>query len=579
MTEAKYLQQNLHDRCTEIGYKWAYQLAHSKGLAGIKVSQEQLTGWTRTLINACFEDVKVGETQPATKIGTGLSNLCGGREVGLAKSLATLTGELLAEYPGSTSPLFKARVGAVLGHLTIGFFHGQRLPPGNVSPPFYSDQSIAPISSETTTLSESQLRLENLARIQSLELAAVNQKLHQELMERRQTEDMLRQHNQGLTLVNRVSHSLISTLNLEKVLNIIMVELYKLLPIAAYSVWLIDDDTNQLVCRQATLGHQETMVGWRLDMGQGVAGWVAASNMGVIVHDTRRDDRHFKEIDRALDYEVRSMLSVPVRGREEVVGVLQVVDTRPSQFTTSQLELVESLADAAGIAIENAKLYEQTRQEADHQAVLLREVDHRIKNNLSVLNSMLRLKLGRITPDRLSYEAIIEDVINQIQSLTTVHNLLSASDWGALPVDELARRVIESSLRLLSPGQYVLVEVSPSTVWVAANQAHEMALIINELVTNSVKHALPELSGPLQIEVCVTQDNQLAKFKYRDNGPGYQPETILMNQSHFGLGLELIQQIVVHSLEGQLTIANDNGAVTTIMFENAAEKPAVKVTG
>jgi two-component sensor histidine kinase/putative methionine-R-sulfoxide reductase with GAF domain len=569
MTTKTFFQQELFHRGGEISLKWAYQLAHCDELTGIKVSQEQIIHWTQILTTACFEGVAGAAVQSVPEVGADLANLCMGREIGLSKSLAVLSTEFLTTLPQQEQQQYQERVAVVLGELAIGFFRKQfpsSLPSGfPVSSPF-AHSNVAPTTAAAATISESQQRLANLTEIQSLELSAVNEKLRQELIERRQTEDMLRQYNQELSLVNRVSQTMISTLNLEKVLNIMMVELHKLLPVAAYSVWLIDGDTNQLVCCQATVGHQETMVGWRLDLGQGVAGWVAVNNMAIIVHDTRRDDRHFKEIDRVLDFEVRSILSVPVRGRTGVIGVFQVVDTKPSQFTTVQLELVETLADAAGIAIENAKLYEQTRREVEHQAVLLREVDHRIKNNLSVLNSMIRLKLGRSVQERSSYEAITEDVINQIQSLTIVHNLLSASDWGALLMDQLARRVIESTLRLLSPGHYVLVEISPSDVWIAADQSHEIALIINELVTNSVKHALPQLEVPMKLSVRTDRNDQMVRFEYRDNGPGYQPETVLLDEEYDGLGLELLQQIVVHSLDGYLTISNDNGAVTVIEF-------------
>ncbi|MCB9104904.1 MAG: GAF domain-containing protein [Anaerolineales bacterium] len=113
----------------------------------------------------------------------------------------------------------------------------------------------------------------------------------------------------------------------------------------------------ELVCRQAIGPHRETVQGWRLAPGEGIAGWVAQTGESLIVPDLAADQRHFKGVDQRIGLDLRSLISVPLkRVSYGVIGVLHVLDEQVNRFNITDLVLVESLAVTATVAIENAQL-------------------------------------------------------------------------------------------------------------------------------------------------------------------------------------------------------------------------------
>ncbi len=163
-----------------------------------------------------------------------------------------------------------------------------------------------------------------------------------------------------LTMINLAGQAFNSTLDPDNVLIVVLEEVRRLLDVVACSVWLLDAQTGELVCRQAVGPQSEMMHGWRLAPGEGLAGWVAYNGESLIVPDAMTDERHFKDIDRLTGLALRSIIGVALRVHDSVIGVLQVVDTQVNRFSSTDLTLIESLATAAAIAIENARLYAET---------------------------------------------------------------------------------------------------------------------------------------------------------------------------------------------------------------------------
>ncbi len=505
-------------------------------------------------------------------IGQRLAGLSCGYPEALPLTIAALNMHFFdGDDPAKTEALAD-RMAWLMGHITTGYF---QLYAADESLMLPASQAPNPGPFSLTLAHMSRVRLENLKRMQVIELEMVNHKLRQELAERRHVEQSLRHYNQELSKVTLAGQNVTSVLDVEQVLQTILAELHRLIKVFAYSVWLVDPDTGELVCRQATEAHRQTIVGWRLQPGQGIVGWVVAHDETVLVNDTREDERHYKKIDSALKLEVRSILSAPLRGRYGVIGVLQIIDQQPNRFSPTDQMLLQTLARSAGVAIENATLYEQTRREADAKTALLREVNRRVATNLASINSILNLKRNRIqnaTPT--DYQLITEEVVNQVQSLTIVYSLMSATNSPTIPLVELTSRVINASLKVLAPKKYVSVNVVPADVQITAGQAHELALVINELVTNSVKHALPNITGALKITVNLEQHQNFARLTFADNGPGYPSSLLKAATFHDNLGLELIQTVARSSLNGTFRIFNDAGATTTIEFEQSRPETA-----
>jgi len=191
-----------------------------------------------------------------------------------------------------------------------------------------------------------------------------------------------RQMKQNLIMLNKVGRNLSSTLDLDEVLSILLEEVKVLLDVVACSVWLIDPQTDELVCHQATGDGHDIVRGWRLAPGEGLVGWCTHHKESLIVADARADERHFSGVDDRTGLTSRAILTIPLETKERAIGVLQVVDATADRFKTSHLQLLESVTASTALAIENARLYAQAqreitrRKQAEHT---LRESEKRFR--------------------------------------------------------------------------------------------------------------------------------------------------------------------------------------------------------
>ena len=192
--------------------------------------------------------------------------------------------------------------------------------------------------------------------------------------ERKLGDEALRQRNRELALLNRAGHLLSSTLELDRVLATVLEEMCGLLSVTAGSVWLVDSASHELVCEQATGPHREIALGCRLVVGEGLAGWVVSNGESLVVPDALVDDRHFEGIDQQTGLVLRTILGVPLRVNEQIIGVLQMMDHETDRLCVEDLALIEPLAASAAIAIENARLY---RELVNHTGTLEQQVQKR----------------------------------------------------------------------------------------------------------------------------------------------------------------------------------------------------------
>jgi len=190
-----------------------------------------------------------------------------------------------------------------------------------------------------------------------------NTQLQQKITERRQTEEDLQQRNRRLLLLNQVGQMFGSSLELEQVLETALGEIQRLLDAFSISFWLITPETGELVCIHVKGPGSDHLIHWRLAPGQGITGWVVEHGESVLVPDTWTDERHLRNVDEQTGVTVRSMISVPLRVKETVIGVLDLVDPRVNHFTQNDVMFLEPIAAEAAIAIENARLYTIAQQE------------------------------------------------------------------------------------------------------------------------------------------------------------------------------------------------------------------------
>ncbi|MEM5947731.1 sigma 54-interacting transcriptional regulator [Spirochaetia bacterium 38H-sp] len=133
------------------------------------------------------------------------------------------------------------------------------------------------------------------------------------------------------------------------------------------SLLLLNKELNRLYFEIALGVKGSEVKRFSLKPGEGIAGWVAKHNKSLIVNDVEDDPRHFPEIDKETGYRTKSILAVPMRVREECVGVIEVLNKKGGRpFDQSDLEWLEVFANQAGIAIQNAKYLQKIHDEINH---------------------------------------------------------------------------------------------------------------------------------------------------------------------------------------------------------------------
>ena len=204
----------------------------------------------------------------------------------------------------------------------------------------------------------------------------------------------------------------------------------------------------------------------------------------------------------------------------------------------------------------------QTQRDAQTKAELLKEVNHRVKNSLLAILGLAATEQRHLSAEEKPVvRRFTENFRRRIGGLLQAHQLLSASQWAPLPVNQLAWKTIQSALATAPSSCSVTVNLQPSAVKISPRQASNLALVFNELATNTVKYALANRTTAV-ITFAATATESLIRLEYRDDGPGYPPE--VLRQERWSVGMILVRDLTTQTLRGNLTISNDNGAVTVL---------------
>ncbi len=168
------------------------------------------------------------------------------------------------------------------------------------------------------------------------------------------------------------SMALSSSLDLEQVLDAMISEAGGVLGSEAISVLLLDEGTKELIFELSVGSGAKQLKGHRLPPGAGIAGWVVQQGCSVLVSGADEDPRFYSRVDDIVGTSTRSLLGVPLKVKDRIIGVIEAVNKIEGRFDHNDLRLLEALARSAALAIENARLYEATVRQLDRMSSLTR---------------------------------------------------------------------------------------------------------------------------------------------------------------------------------------------------------------
>jgi two-component sensor histidine kinase len=393
-----------------------------------------------------------------------------------------------------------------------------------------------------------------------VELLALIANLAAGALEKAALYDRMQQQIEELSTLAEVSRTVTSPLYLDEMLGVVAEMAARVMGAQATTLRLLDESSGQLVLRAAHNAGVMDPAFAAIPVRLGIVGQVAAGGQPLTVPNVQTDDRY---LNRPLAERQGwvSLLSVPLIVRQRVVGVFCCYMGANHEFTAKEVELFQTLAYQTALAIENARLV--------INSAVVREMHHRVKNNLQTIAMLLRLQMSSASEARAA--DVLAETINRILSIAAVHETLSEQGLRVVDVKSVLERVTRSiGETMLTAGQDISITVSGDRLVLPSREATSLALATSELVQNALKHAFAGRSqgqvrvrlraGPAESEVLVADDGV---------GDSRQPTRTQ------GLGLQIVEALVHDDLKGCFErSASPAGTRALIRFPNPANSGA-----
>ncbi|HEY5119767.1 MAG TPA: GAF domain-containing protein [Anaerolineales bacterium] len=357
--------------------------------------------------------------------------------------------------------------------------------------------------------------------------------------------DNMNRRLEELTTLAKVSQTVTSQMVPGEMLELVAEMTTQTMGVEVCSLQLIEEESGDLVMRAAWSRNQTYRRRPPLHAGEGVMGEVIRERKPVMVEDVRTDPRYIHK-EMAREEGLVSMLAVPLIVREKAIGVMACYTTHAEVFTPQQTALLSTLANQTALAIENARLATS--------AAVVREMHHRIKNNLQTVAMLLQMQSGETADPSLA--AVFRASIGRILSIAAVHEVLSRQGFRLVDVKQVAERIVRlTSQNMVRPGLQAAISVEGEAILLPSRPATSLALVINELLQNALEHAFAgRAEGRVRILLGRTPEGTVVEVE--DDGVGFS-----QGAPSSQLGLDIVHTLVRDDLCG--TIEFQSGASGT----------------
>ena len=293
------------------------------------------------------------------------------------------------------------------------------------------------------------------------------------------------------------------------------------------------------------------------------AGYALRTGKPVISNHLENEER-FRTPELLARHGIRRAMNVILQGDGSPYGVLEVDSRSEGEFSVSDISFLQGAANLLGMAIERQRIEESLRAAVERNQLLLKEVNHRVNNSLALVASMLHLKSATVSAE---VKVHLDEAASRIAAIARAHQRLYQTemfekiDLGPY-IEDICQSFSES---LPDCALHVRAE---SGIEIPIDQAIPVALLVNELITNSAKYGHPNSRCEAWIEV--TQTDSKVSVSVRDQGVGLSPN--FEATSRKGLGMRLINAFATQ-LGGKLEIRrHDPGVEFILVFPKPISK-------
>jgi two-component sensor histidine kinase len=246
------------------------------------------------------------------------------------------------------------------------------------------------------------------------------------------------------------------------------------------------------------------------------AGYALQTGKPVISNHLENEER-FRTPELLVEHGIRRAMNVILQGDGLPFGVLEVDSRSEGEFGEHDITFLQGAANILGMAIEQQQYQRKLQAALDRHQILLKEVNHRVKNSLQVVSSMLHLQANAVGDPALS-ERLME-ASTRILAVGRAYNRLAYNaDYENIDLIAYLREVAEDLEAAVAPCKIQLD--TPEEIPFAADRAILVALIVNELILNAGRHAYPDSPDGLIRLQLVPGDDKTVSISVRDDGVG-----------------------------------------------------------
>src|SRR5262249_46394727 len=280
-----------------------------------------------------------------------------------------------------------------------------------------------------------------------------------------------------------------------------------------------------------------------------------------VISNHLENEQRFRTPELLVEHGIRRAMNVILQGDGSPYGVLEVDSRSEGEFSEHDVSFLQGAANILGMAIERQRYELQLKAALDRQQILLKETSHRVKNSLQMVSAMLRLQANTVGDDTLKEH--LAEASSRVSAIGRAYERLSYDpDVENISLGAYLQEVCRDAVSGLS--QCKLDFEAVDEIQLDTDRAISLALLINELVTNAVKHGLRDRSdGRVWVRLARNDENNVA-ISVRDDGIGL-PAKLDLRRSK-GLGMRIVGG---HSEQLQADIshrADSNGTEFVLTF-------------
>ncbi|MEI8350187.1 MAG: GAF domain-containing sensor histidine kinase [Candidatus Omnitrophota bacterium] len=394
----------------------------------------------------------------------------------------------------------------------------------------------------------------------------------------RQNRDILERRLFELAAAYHIGKEASSVFDFEKCLRILANRIADLLSVEIVSLMLLDTDKGGLVIKFAKGLNDEIIREAKIKLGEGVAGWIAMTGEPLLIKDLDRDSRFSKRSNGR--YYTNSLLSVPLKVRDRVIGVINVNNKITKEvFREEDLDILKTIADFAAVIIENARLQEEARSRDQLKSDFVSNVSHELRTPLTAIKEAVGLLLegmtGQITQEQKRFLEVAKQNIERLGRLIDELLELAKLDAKKAPakrklfdVAGMVKTVASSLSPLAREKGLLFTSILPGVPIEIWGDPDKLTQVVTNLVDNAIKYNRPK--G--KVEVGVEEKGEMVEITVIDTGMGIPREDFekIFDRFHrmamhargevpgTGLGLSIVKGIVdVHG--GQVRLDSEIG--------------------